>query len=145
MAMAALMTLLAAIDDEHVHKPVVIRELRQPDQVNEWPTVCIKEDEGSEFESTEFMEGVGTEAILTERFNVVIYGHVRSDGMTLASTALLRLRHAIREKLVANMSLGGIARGLDFGREEVDGGLIEPRGLWVQPLTVVLDQKFVTD
>jgi len=144
-AMTTLVSLLGEITAENVRTPVVLRELRHPEQINEWPTICVKEDDGSETETVEWLETAGQEAMVAERFNVVLYLHVIGDASTKTSTALIRLREAVREKLFANYSLGGIARGIAFGREEVDGGLLEPRGLWVLPLSLLLDHKYVTD
>jgi hypothetical protein len=123
--------------------PIVLRELKQPDQVNQCPTICLKEESGSEFNAEEPLATAGAELIMTDRFHLAIWAHVKADPEMPASTWLLRLREDIRRTLLLDFTLGGIARGMAFGPEEVDGGLLEPRALLVMPITLILDGSYV--
>ncbi len=125
--------------------PDVHRKLHQPEQVTRSPHICVREDSGSVLEAVTFVEAVGTEAVIADQFAVAIYGHVIRDEVVSESTWLLRLRHDIRLTLLADLTLGGIARGLGFGKEEVDGGLLESKALIVMPVIVMLDEKFAVN
>jgi hypothetical protein len=150
-AMVALVEVLGGMTGErqwggrYPNDPVVHRdELHNPEQVMQAPHICIEEDLGTELEDEngEVMATVGAELAIHEKFRVVLYGHVQATADVTAGMWRRRLRHDIRTTLLADMTLGGIARGIQFDAEEVDGGILQPKALLVMPLAVLLDQTF---
>lgn len=82
--------------------------------------------------------------------NVDIHGVVLGDATTLTDTWRWRLREDVLEQLHLHLSLGGLARGIDFDApgaarlETVDAGEIAPMGWFMQPITVWLLDEYDT-
>jgi hypothetical protein len=147
-ALAAIATKLAAMTGtrpwggSYADNPVVDRIYHKPENVTQFPHVCVIEGAlGSTFDIE--ATGGAQAAQFLHAFKVAIYGYVKGDllGGTPRSTWLQRLWDDVVKTLLANATLDGAVRDLTLDPGvETDEGELEPVGVFVQLVTVEIDE-----
>jgi len=119
--------------------PIVTRILRTPDQVNQFPYVCVQEGTGAAL-SLDVPE-TGTDGTYVHHFPVNVWGYVRGDSTITRSTWLQRLADDVRREVLKDRQLGvfpnNLCEDITFGEEETDEGLLEPIGAFRLGLIVL--------
>lgn len=120
---------------------LVTRDLKDADQVTDFPTLCVLEAQRSSFALIEAMGGGGAMGY-QHRFGVSVYGYVRATDGRSRSQWLEDLWADVANKVVNSFELvvNGIALAMNIepiGDRETDGGVLEPRGAFVQDFAVL--------
>lgn len=122
----------------YANAPTVERILKTPQQVLQHPWLGVIEASGS---TLEIGSVVGAQAMYAHGFKVTVYGYIKGDNVVTRSTWLQRLWDDVKRTLLADATLGGVARDLTLdGDFDTDEGQLGDVGAFAQDLTVTLDE-----
>lgn len=129
------------------NNPIVAREWKDIQQVNQFPHFIVLEDDGStlEVEAT----GSANNAFFLHAFYVEVVCYVQGDDQVIRSTWIQRSWDDTVRQLLKNCTLDGVVRDLC-----VDGPLVVDKGefdqlgswlgAWVQRFRVDIDEEMET-
>jgi hypothetical protein len=121
---------------DYPNPPVVERRLKPVSQIAHFPHLCVLESSGSTVVGVD----VGGQAMHTHALRATVYGYVKEDNLVSRSTWLQRLWDDVWRTLLADATLGGVARDLAVdGPLDTDEGELGDIGAFAQDLTVTID------
>jgi hypothetical protein len=152
-AITALVTTLAGMTGSrhwggsYPNSPRVERKLLMPEQVNQFPHLCVIEGAMDGATSRAFIDVVaGGQIGMRHELRVLVAGYVSGDGLVTAATWLQRLWFDCLKTVMAASTLGGLVQQVAWGEEmETDEGSLDPVAAFVQPLTIIAHETLDTD
>jgi hypothetical protein len=108
-------------------------------QETEYPVIIVSPGSGSTMPLDSL--GGGNYARFLHYFRVTIWGYVKGDDTTIASTWLQRLQSDVIAELLADQSLGGLGQEISVETDQTDDGIAEPLGGFAQTFLVLLGEQ----
>lgn len=116
----------------YANDPVVEREYRAPEQVNQVPHIGVLAASGA----TAKILSINPVSNIEHLFPVTFYGTIEQTVEAPVDTWLQRLRDDLLGRLLADASLGGLASGVgEVITFETDEGEFSPRGQLAMTVT----------
>ena len=144
IALVNLMALLAGMTGTRPRgftyptPPVVASEYADPIQINRFPHFMVLQDDGT---PVQIVATVGGESAYQHLLRVEIGCYVmHNDHGISARTWKQRTWDDVFHTVMGDHRLGGACSWIDWGELRVDVGDFHPRGIWWQPLTIIIDE-----
>lgn len=118
--------------------PVVTDEYADPIQINRFPHFIVLQDDGTPIQIVATGGGNHYEHLL--RLEIGCYV-MHNDGGVAARTWKQRTWDDVFQTVMQDHRLGGAASWIDWGDLRHDVGEFHPRGIWWQPLTIIIDES----